>query len=84
MKFLATINNLEFRGLEEKTSKKTGDNYLIVRFDDEAADRVEFLDRDLERKPFYKRGKFYNVTVQVVHSTYTNITLVDAKEVKEE
>lgn len=84
MKFRCNINDLEFRGLEENKNKTTGDPYMIVKFDDVSANRLEFLDRDMEHKEIFKRGKFYNVLVEVNHSPkYTNFTLLDAKEIKD-
>ena len=80
MKFKATIENLEIRGKEIKEGK-TG-NYAIVKFDDEAGERLEFIDRNEERFDYYKRGLICNVVLQV-NSTpkYTNFTIVDMKQI---
>lgn len=48
---------IEIRGCEQKASRKEGaSDYLVVRFEDEYGKAEEAVDRDLERKPFYKRG----------------------------
>lgn len=82
MKIKAAVNDLEFRGLEEKQSKKDGSAYMIVKFDDESAERLEFIDRDMDNKPFYKRGKYYNVLLEInITQSYTNIKIANVEEV---
>jgi hypothetical protein len=51
------LKNAEIRGVERKTSSK-GNEYLVVRIDDERGERSEFLDRDLDNEQYYKRGTF--------------------------
>lgn len=82
MKIKATVNNLEFRGLEVKQSKKDNSEYMIVKFDDEAAERLEFIDRDMDNKPFYKRATWYDVVLEInITKNFTNVKLVDVKKV---
>lgn len=82
MKFKAMVNDLEFRGLEEKESKKDGSKYMIVKFDDESAERLEFIDRDMDNKSFYKRGDYYNVLLEINNTqSYTNIKITNVKKV---
>ena len=82
MKFKTTVNNLEFRGLEIKQSKKDDSEYMIVKFDDEAAERLEFIDRDMDNKPFYKRATWYDVMLEInITKNFTNVKLIDVKEV---
>lgn len=84
MKFRCTINDLEFRGLEENKNKTTGDPYMILKFDDESGNRLDFLDKDMEHKGIFKRGKFYNVIAEVNQSSkYVSVKLLDAKEIKD-
>lgn len=54
---IVTLKNAEVRGVERKTSNK-GNEYLIVRVDDERGERSELLDRDLDNEQYYKRGTF--------------------------
>lgn len=82
MKFKATIENLEIRGKEIKEGK-TG-NYAIVKFDDEAGERLEFIDRNEERFDYYKRGVICNVILQVNNNAkYTNFTITDMKQIND-
>lgn len=81
MQFKAKIEHLEFRGLEVKESKKDNSEYMIVKFDNDEANRVELIDRDMERKPFYKRGSYYDVLLDINHARdYTNFKLIDVTE----
>lgn len=82
MKIKATVNDLEFRGLEVKESKRDSSEYMIVKFDDESAERLEFIDRDMDNKPFYKRGKYYNVLLDInITRDYTNVSIANVKEI---
>ena len=85
MKFKAMVNDLEFRGLEEKESKKDGSKYMIVKFDDESAERLEFIDRDMDNQPFYKRGNYYNVLLEINNTQkFTNMKIINVKKVDED
>jgi len=54
---IVTLKNAEVRGVERKMSNK-GNEYLIVRVDDERGERSELLDRDLDNEQYYTRGTF--------------------------
>ena len=54
---IVTLKNAEVRGVERRTSSK-GNDYLIVRIDDERGERSELLDRDLDNEQYYTRGTF--------------------------
>jgi len=84
MKFKTKIENLEIRGKEEKKGKN-GDMYLVVKFDDEAGERLEFIDRDADRFRFYKRGEFCDIMLYV-NSTrdFTNFTIIDMTILKDD
>lgn len=82
MKIKATVNDLEFRGLEVKQSKRDSSEYMIVKFDDESAERLEFIDRDMDNKPFYKRGSYYDVLLEItITKDYTNTKISSVKEI---
>ena len=46
---IVTLKNAEVRGVERKTSSK-GNEYLVVRIDDERGERSELLDRDVDNE----------------------------------
>jgi len=84
MKFNSIIKNVNIRGCEVRTSKKTGEDYLLVRLEDETGAPAELLDHDVERKNFYKRNVDGDLTVRVTIGRYTNVEIVDFKAYKEE
>lgn len=55
----ALINNLEIRGRERKTSQK-GNEYVIVRVEDETGKPYELYDPSIDNFEFYKRGQEAN------------------------
>lgn len=64
------IEDAEIRGVEEKEGRtdaegKKGASFLIVRIDDEAGQRHELIDRDVENKGLYKRGTFCDIDALV-------------------
>lgn len=69
--------NVEIRGCERKTSK-AGNEYLIVRCDDEQGRRSDFMDKDLSREPYYKRGTFGDLTLNLyVGAKFSNVEILD-------
>lgn len=78
MTFTAKVENLEIRGHEVKSGKNG--EYVIVRFDAENGDRLEFVDRDSERFEFYKRGKVCDLWLKVTNTAkYTNFTISEMR-----
>lgn len=78
MVFTAKVENLEIRGHEVKDGKNG--EYTVVRFDNEAGDRLEFIDRDKDRFEYYKRGKFCDIWLKITDTAkYTNFTITDMK-----
>ena len=61
---IVTLKNAEVRGVERKISNK-GNEYLVVRVDDERGERSELLDRDLDNEKYYKRGTFGDFLLHV-------------------
>lgn len=64
------IENAEIRGVEEKEGRigKDGSKglpFLVVRIDDEAGNRHELIDRDVENRSLYQRGKFCDIIAVV-------------------
>lgn len=77
----ALVKNLEIRGKEQKTSQK-GNDYLIIRVEDDTGLSYELYEPDIEKLEFYKKGQvadFYlklstyrkNWQVKVDSFTYT-------------
>lgn len=78
MTFTARVENLEIRGKEIKDGKNG--KYAVVRFDNEAGDRLEFVDRDEERFDYYKRGKLCDVYLRITNTPkYTNFTISEMR-----
>ena len=78
MVFTAKVENLEIRGKELKEGKNG--KYAVVRFDNEAGDRLEFVDRDEERFDYYKRGKLCDVWLRITDTAkYTNFVVSEMK-----
>ena len=66
---IVTLKNAEVRGVERKTSNK-GNEYLVVRIDDERGERSELLDRDLDNEKYYKRGTFGDFLLNISIAKY--------------
>ena len=71
------MEDVEIRGFEERTSKKTNKEYLIVKVDDQCGDRSEIIDYNLERKPIYKRGMTGNLTVKIDIGKFANVEVIN-------
>lgn len=78
MVFTAKVENLEIRGKEIREGKSG--EYALVRFDNEAGDRLEFIDRNKDRFDYYERGKVCDILLKVTDTAkYTNFTICDMK-----
>jgi len=73
-----TMINAEIRGCEQKTNKK-GEDYLVVRVEDETGKAEELCDKDLSRKDFYKRGTQGDLVLDVQVGKFTTIRIIDFK-----
>jgi len=73
---IVEAKNLEIRGVEKRTSKKSNDEYLIVRVEDETGRAYELLDRDAENMSAYKRGVECDLTLDLRLGKYTNVSIV--------
>lgn len=73
---IVEARNLEIRGVEKRTSKKSDGEYLIVRVEDETGRAYELLDRDVENMSAYKRGVECNLTLDLRLGKYTNVSIV--------
>ncbi|MDM8202798.1 hypothetical protein QUW03_00230 [Faecalicoccus acidiformans] len=73
---IVEAKNLEIRGVEKRTSKKSNEEYLIVRVEDETGKAYELLDRDAENISTYKRGIECDLTLDLRLGKYTNVSIV--------
>lgn len=72
----AIVKNVEIRGCQKKKSQK-GVDYLVILCDDEQGNRSEFMDKDLEREPYYKRGAVGDFTLKLNIGKYANVEVID-------
>lgn len=78
MTFTAKVEGLEIRGHEVREGK--AGKYALVKFDNEAGDRLEFIDRDEERFDYYERGKICDIWLRITNTVkYTNFTISEMK-----
>ncbi len=71
-------HNIEVRGCEKKTSK-AGNDYLVVHCDDEQGNRSDFMDKDMEREQYYKRGTVGDLTLKLDIGKFANVEIIDFK-----
>lgn len=80
----AVVQRATIRGCEEMTNK-AGGKYLLVHYDTETDfNGSELVDKDMERAPYYKRGAVMDLYIEITIGKYTNIRIIDAREIKEE
>lgn len=79
---IVEARNLEIRGVEKRTSKKSDGEYLIVRVEDGTGRAYELLDRDVENMSAYKRGVECNLTLDLRLGKYTNVSIVKMDIIK--
>lgn len=85
----AKVENVDIRGCEVKTNKQ-GQNYMIVRFEDEVGKPYELVDKGMERQQYYKRGVLMDLYIDIKngHSrdgqSYTNVRIIDARQIGKE
>lgn len=64
----------EIRGKEKKVSK-TGNEYIIVRTEDERGVCNELCDRDLENYDSYKKGQTAIFYLHIESGKFTNVSI---------
>lgn len=73
----ATVIDACIRGCEEKTNKN-GDAYLLVRLEDDTGKAAELVDKDLDRKQYYKRDTIGDVLIDIdLGSKWKTTRIVD-------
>lgn len=78
----AMVPNACIRGHEVKTNKK-GEEYILIRYEDASGKPETLVDKDMERAKFYTRDNIMDLYIDIdVGRQFTNIRVIDAKEVK--
>ena len=72
------LQNAEIRGHEIKTNKN-GDEYILVRVEDETGKAEELCDKDMSRAEYYKRGTVGDIYLDIQTGRYTTIRIIDFK-----
>lgn len=72
---IAKVENLEVRGFERKKSKKSDNEYLIVRVEDEQGKQSELIDRDLDNEKYYKKGTMVDMLLTINFGNFTNVSI---------
>lgn len=73
---IVTTEAMEIRGKEKKTSK-AGNEYLIIRAEDETGKVTELCDKDVSNFNAYKKGLECKLKLEIEIGKYTNISIVD-------
>ncbi len=77
-----TMINANIRGCERKTNKH-GEDYLVVRVEDQTGKPAELIDKGLDREKYYKRDMVGNIELDIQTTKYTTIRIVDFKIVED-
>lgn len=73
---IATIDNMEIRGVDRKQSQQ-GKEYLIVSVDDARGKRSELYCRNVDKENEYTRGKIGTAKIDVTIGKYAKAELLD-------
>ena len=73
---IVKAENLEIRGVEKKTSKRTKDEYLVVRVEDTTGRGYELLDREVDNIQYYQRGIQCDMTIDLNVGRYTALNIL--------
>jgi len=69
-----TTDEMEIRGKEVKTSKN-GNEYILVRAEDEAGITYELCDKTLDHLDSYTKGKTCHLVLDITIGKFTNIEI---------
>ena len=82
MRLKAVVHNVNVRGCEARENK-SGEPYLLVRFEDETGTAHELVDKDMDRQAGYKRDTDMNLTIDIDQGRkFTTIRIIDAKVIE--
>jgi len=68
--------NAEFRGVEQKISQKTGNNYLLFHMEDEQGKGFDITSRNMGLMKDIKKGDIIDCQALLNIGKYTNFELV--------
>lgn len=71
--------NIEIRGCEIKKSTKTGNEYIMVRVEDETGQRGEFIDRAIDNAQYYTRGTIADFVLEYQTGKYTSLSVLQVQ-----
>lgn len=75
----------EYRGMEERSSKQTGNRYMIIKFEDDKADQFSFycpLDNRYKVDPrSLKRGTLYDCVFDYHMDSYAKSFRMDLYDI---
>lgn len=75
-----TGNNLEIRAVDIKTSTTTGNQYILLRVEDDYGSWSNAIDRNMEHKVFYKKGIVADFTFDLRQTkNYSSLSVIDVK-----
>lgn len=70
-----TTDEIEIRGKEVKTSK-SGNDYILVRAEDETGKIYELCDKNTDRLETYTKGKTCQLVLDIQIGKFTNIEII--------
>lgn len=70
-----TTEEVEIRGKELKTSK-SGNEYILVRAEDETGKIHELCDKNADRLDTYTKGKTCQLVLDIQMGKFTNIEII--------
>lgn len=69
-----TTDEMEIRGKEQKTSK-SGNEYIVVRAEDETGLTYELCDKNVSNFDKYTKGKTCRLVLDITMGKFTNIEI---------
>ncbi len=73
-----TGNDLEVRSVSIKTSKTTGNPYILLRVEDEHGAWNNVIDRNMDNKPYYTKGVIADFTLNFIQTkNYASLSVID-------
>ena len=66
------------RGVQRCTNKN-GDDYLLVRLEDETGKPAQLVDKDMSREKYYVRNTEGVLVINIDFGRWTNVRIVDFK-----
>lgn len=75
--------SLKIKAIEVKTSKKTGNDYVVLRLEDEEKTWINVIDRNLENKKYYNIGTIADFELSIIITRdYATVSVLNVKVIK--